>query len=91
MRAATINALVVADTIVIPINSSSFALLGMNQLFKKIVSTVLDISVGRAAIPCPLSWRASNVTAPVKTSCSTTTFSTNWSVEAVPISHLQAH
>ena len=32
----------------IPIDSSSFALLGMNQRLKKIVSTVSDISVGRA-------------------------------------------
>jgi chromosome partitioning protein len=38
MRAATINALVVADTIVIPIDSSSFALLGMNQLLKTIAA-----------------------------------------------------
>ena len=38
MRAATINALVVADSIVIPIDSSSFALLGMNQLLKTIAA-----------------------------------------------------
>ncbi len=31
MRAATVNALVVADSVIIPIDSSSFALLGMNQ------------------------------------------------------------
>jgi chromosome partitioning protein len=31
MRAETINALVVADTIVIPIDSSGFVLLGMNS------------------------------------------------------------
>ncbi len=34
MRAATVNALVVADLVIIPIDSSSFALLGMNQLLK---------------------------------------------------------
>jgi chromosome partitioning protein len=38
MRAATINALVVADSVVIPIDSSSFALLGMNQLLKTIAA-----------------------------------------------------
>ncbi len=38
MRAATVNALVVADNIVIPIDSSSFALLGMNQLLKTIAA-----------------------------------------------------
>ena len=38
MRAATVNALVVADTVVIPIDSSSFALLGMNQLLKTIAA-----------------------------------------------------
>src|SRR5512136_2417164 len=36
MRAATVNALVVADTVLLPIDSSSFALLGMNQLLKTI-------------------------------------------------------
>ncbi len=36
MRAATVNALVVADSVIIPIDSSSFALLGMNQLLKTI-------------------------------------------------------
>src|SRR5437867_13411053 len=36
MRAATVNALVVADTVIIPTDSSSFALLGMNQLLKTI-------------------------------------------------------
>ncbi len=38
MRAATVNALVVADTVVVPIDSSSFALLGMNQLLKTIAA-----------------------------------------------------
>ena len=38
MRAATVNALVVADTVIIPIDSSSFALLGMNQLLKTIAA-----------------------------------------------------
>ncbi len=38
MRAATVNALVVADAVVIPIDSSSFALLGMNQLLKTIAA-----------------------------------------------------
>ena len=38
MRAATVNALVVADGVVIPIDSSSFALLGMNQLLKTIAA-----------------------------------------------------
>jgi chromosome partitioning protein len=38
MRAATVNALVVADSIIIPIDSSSFALLGMNQLLKTIAA-----------------------------------------------------
>jgi chromosome partitioning protein len=38
MRAATVNALVVADSVVIPIDSSSFALLGMNQLLKTIAA-----------------------------------------------------
>jgi chromosome partitioning protein len=38
MRAATINALVVADSVVVPIDSSSFALLGMNQLLKTIAA-----------------------------------------------------
>ena len=38
MRAATINALVVADSVIIPIDSSSFALLGMNQLLKTIAA-----------------------------------------------------
>lgn len=31
MRAATVNALVVADSVIVPIDSSSFALLGMTQ------------------------------------------------------------
>ena len=38
MRAATVNALVVADTVILPIDSSSFALLGMNQLLKTIAA-----------------------------------------------------
>jgi chromosome partitioning protein len=38
MRAATVNALVVADTVIIPIDSSSLALLGMNQLIKTIAA-----------------------------------------------------
>ena len=38
MRAATVNALVVADTVIIPTDSSSFALLGMNQLLKTIAA-----------------------------------------------------
>jgi chromosome partitioning protein len=38
MRAATLNALVVADTVVIPIESSSFALLGLTQLLKTIAA-----------------------------------------------------
>jgi chromosome partitioning protein len=38
MRAATVNALVVADSVIIPIDSSSFALLGMNQLLKTIAA-----------------------------------------------------
>jgi chromosome partitioning protein len=38
MRAATLNALVVADSLVIPIESSSFALLGMTQLLKTIAA-----------------------------------------------------
>src|SRR5437867_2949837 len=40
MRAATVNALVVADSVIIPIESSSFALLGMNQLLKTIAATI---------------------------------------------------
>jgi chromosome partitioning protein len=39
MRAATVNALVVADSVIVPINSSSFALLGMTQLLKTIAAT----------------------------------------------------
>ena len=38
MRAATVNALVVADSVIIPIDISSFALLGMNQLLKTIAA-----------------------------------------------------
>jgi chromosome partitioning protein len=38
MRAATVNALVVANSVIIPIDSSSFALLGMNQLLKTIAA-----------------------------------------------------
>jgi chromosome partitioning protein len=38
MRAATVNALVVADSVIIPIDSSSFALLGMSQLLKTIAA-----------------------------------------------------
>jgi chromosome partitioning protein len=38
MRAATVNALVVADSVIIPIDSSSFALLGVNQLLKTIAA-----------------------------------------------------
>ncbi|MBM3802116.1 MAG: ParA family protein [Acidimicrobiia bacterium] len=38
MRAPTVNALVVADSVIIPIDSSSFALLGMNQLLKTIAA-----------------------------------------------------
>ncbi len=38
MRAATVNALVVADGVIIPIDSGSFALLGMNQLLKTIAA-----------------------------------------------------
>lgn len=38
MRAATINALAVADSVIIPIDSSCFALLGMNQLLKTIAA-----------------------------------------------------
>src|SRR5436309_4695932 len=38
MRAATVNALAVADSVIIPIDSSSFALLGMNQLLKTIAA-----------------------------------------------------
>ncbi len=42
MRAATVNALVVADSVIIPIDSSSFALLGMNQLLKTIAAISRD-------------------------------------------------
>jgi len=38
MRAATVNAMVVAGTVVAPIDSCSFALLGMNQLLKTIAA-----------------------------------------------------
>jgi chromosome partitioning protein len=38
MRAATVNALVVADSVIVPIDSSSFALLGMTQLLKTIAT-----------------------------------------------------
>jgi chromosome partitioning protein len=38
MRAATVNALVVADSVIIPIDSSAFALFGMNQLLKTIAA-----------------------------------------------------
>jgi chromosome partitioning protein len=38
MRAATVNALVVADSVIVPIDSSSFALLGMTQLLKTIAA-----------------------------------------------------
>ncbi len=38
MRAATVNALVVADTILLPVDSSSFALLGINQVLKTIAA-----------------------------------------------------
>jgi chromosome partitioning protein len=38
MRAATVNALVVADSVILPIDSSSFALLGMSQLLKTIAA-----------------------------------------------------
>ncbi len=38
MRAATVNALVVADTVLLPIDSSAFALLGMNQLIRTIAA-----------------------------------------------------
>ncbi len=38
MRPATVNALVVADCVVLPIDSGSFALLGMNQLLKTIAA-----------------------------------------------------
>src|SRR5262245_48303029 len=38
MRAATVNALVVTDSVIIPIDSSSLALLGMNQLLKTIAA-----------------------------------------------------
>jgi chromosome partitioning protein len=38
VRAATLNALVVADTVVIPVESSSFALLGTTQLLKTIAA-----------------------------------------------------
>jgi chromosome partitioning protein len=38
MRASTVNALVVADSVIIPIDSSSFALLGMTQLLKTIAA-----------------------------------------------------
>jgi len=37
-RPTTVNALVVADSVIIPIDSSSFALLGMNQLLKTIAA-----------------------------------------------------
>jgi len=38
MRAATVNALVVADSVIVPIDCSSFALLGMSQLLKTIAA-----------------------------------------------------
>ena len=38
MRAATVNALVVADALIVPIDSSAFALLGMTQLLKTIAA-----------------------------------------------------
>jgi cellulose biosynthesis protein BcsQ len=38
MRAATLNGLAVADTIVIPVDSSSFALLGLTQLLQVIAA-----------------------------------------------------
>jgi chromosome partitioning protein len=38
MGAATVNALVVADSVIVPIDSSSFALLGMTQLLKTIAA-----------------------------------------------------
>lgn len=38
MRAATLNALAIADTVVIPIDSSYFALLGLSQLLRVIAS-----------------------------------------------------
>jgi chromosome partitioning protein len=38
MRAATVNALVVANSVIVPIDSSSFALLGMTQLLKTIAA-----------------------------------------------------
>ena len=42
MRAATVNALVVADSVVIPIDSSSLALLGMNN--EQLLKTIAAIS-----------------------------------------------
>jgi chromosome partitioning protein len=52
MRAATVNALVVADSVVIPIDSSSFALLGLNQLLKTIaaISETYNPSLGILAL-----------------------------------------
>ena len=38
MRAATVNALVVTDSVIVPIDSSCFALLGMTQLLKTIAA-----------------------------------------------------
>jgi chromosome partitioning protein len=38
MRAATVNALVVVDYVIVPIDSSSFALLGMTQLLKTVAA-----------------------------------------------------
>ena len=38
MRAATVNALVVADSVIVPIDSAVFALLGMTQLLKTIAA-----------------------------------------------------
>ena len=41
MRAATLNGLAVADTILVPVDSSYFALLGLNQLLK-VVAAIRD-------------------------------------------------
>jgi cellulose biosynthesis protein BcsQ len=38
IRAATVNALVVAYSVIVPIDSSSFALMDMTQLFKTIAA-----------------------------------------------------
>ena len=69
MRAATVNALVVADSVIVPIDSSSFALLGMTQLLKTIAAISAAVQLymqaeAQAAIPMEPA-RAPQVPAPV--------------------------